>query len=78
MSAPQLTGLQKRASKYINKAISYQIRPGEVIEGYFSGFDAHSIDRAVIQMSNAADKTTLPLMTVLNYFEGVEEEEEGN
>lgn len=75
MSAPQLTGLQKRASKYLNKAISYQLRPGEVIEGYFSGFDPNSIDRAVIQMSNAADKTTLPLMTVLNYFEGVEDEE---
>lgn len=75
MSAPHLTGLQKRASKYINKPISYQMRPGEVIEGYFSGFDPNSIDRAVIQMSNAADKTTLPLMTVLNYFEGVEDEE---
>jgi hypothetical protein len=75
MSAPELTGLQKRASKYINKSISYQVRPGEVIEGYFSGFDQNSIDRAVIQMSNAADKTTLPLMTVVNYFEGVEDEE---
>lgn len=51
------------------------MRPGEIIEGYFSGFDPNSIDRAVIQMSNAADKTTLPLMTVLNYFEGVEDEE---
>lgn len=75
MSAPELTGLQKRASKYINKAISYKIRPEEVVEGYFAGFDSNSIDRAVIQMSNAADKTTLPLMTVLNYFEGVEDEE---
>ena len=75
MSTPELTGLQKRAFKYINKPISYQMRPGEVIEGYFSGFDPHSNERAVIQMSNAADKTTLPLMTVLNYFEGVEDEE---
>ncbi|WP_353720558.1 hypothetical protein [Dyadobacter sp. 676] len=75
MPETHLTGLQKRASKYINKAISYQIRPGEVIEGYFSGFDPNSIDRAVIQLSNAADKTTLPLMTVLNYFEGIEDEE---
>lgn len=74
MSAPELTGLQKRASKYVNKPISYQMRPGEVIEGYFSSFDPNSIDRAVIQMSNAADKTTLPLMTVLNYFEGIEDE----
>ncbi|SDD75228.1 hypothetical protein SAMN04487996_102111 [Dyadobacter soli] len=75
MPEPQLTGLQKRASKYINKAFSYQMRPGVVIEGYFSGFDPNSIDRAVIQLSNAADKTTLPLMTVLNYFEGDEEME---
>lgn len=74
MPETHLTGLQKRASKYINKAISYQMRPGEIIEGYFAGFDPNSIDRAVIQISNAADKTTLPLMTVLNYFEGVEDE----
>jgi hypothetical protein len=78
MAEPQLTGLQKRASKYIDKAINYQLRPGEVIEGYFVGFDNTSIDRAVIQMSNAADRTTLPLMTVVNYFEGVGEEEEEN
>lgn len=76
MSETHLTGLQKRASKYINKSISYQMRPGEIIEGYFAGFDPASIDRAIIQVSNAADKTTLPLMTVLNYFEGVEDEEE--
>ncbi|MCF2505626.1 hypothetical protein L0663_19690 [Dyadobacter sp. CY107] len=76
MSEPQLTGLQKRASKYIDKAISYQLRPGEMIEGHFIGFDKTNIDRAVIQMSNAADRTTLPLMTVVNYFEGVEDEEE--
>ena len=76
MPEPQLTGLQKRASKYIDKAISYKIRPGEVIEGYFAGFDENNIDRAVIQISNAADTTTLPLMTVVNYFEGVEDEDE--
>lgn len=75
MSDQHLTGLQKRASKYINKSISYQVRPSELIEGYFSGFDPNSIDRAVIQLSNAADKATLPLMTVVNYFEGVEDEE---
>ena len=74
MSEPQLTGLQKRASKYIDKVISYQVRPGEVIEGNFIGFDKMNIDRAVIQMSNAADRTTLPLMTVVNYFEGIDEE----
>ena len=76
MSEPQLTGLQKRASKYINKVIDYQIRPGESIKGNFIGFDKTSIDRAVIQMSNAADRTTLPLMSVVNYFEGVDDEEE--
>ncbi|MCE7064961.1 hypothetical protein [Dyadobacter sp. CY326] len=75
MSEPQLTGLQKRASKYIDKAIVYQLRPGETIEGYFVGFDDQNIDRAVIQLSNAADRTTLPLLTVVNYFEGVEDEE---
>ncbi|NIJ54195.1 hypothetical protein [Dyadobacter arcticus] len=74
MSEPQLTGLQKRASKYIDKAINYQVRPGETIEGHFIGFDKTNIDRAIIQMSNAADRTTLPVMTVLNYFEGVDEE----
>ena len=74
MSEPQLTGLQKRASKYIDKAINYQLRPDETIEGHFIGFDKENIDRAIIQMSNAADRTTLPLMTVVNYFEGVEDE----
>ncbi|WP_439558766.1 hypothetical protein [Dyadobacter sp.] len=75
MPQPELTGLQKRASKYIDKAISYKVRPGEVIEGYFSGFDDKNNERAVIQLSNAADTTTLPLMTVVNYFEGVDDEE---
>jgi hypothetical protein len=75
MSEIQLTGLQKRAAKYIDKAVSYQVRPDEKIEGTFIGFDKVNIDRAVIQMSNAADRTTLPLMTVLNYFEGVDDEE---
>lgn len=74
MDEQQLTGLQKRALKYINKAINYQVRPDDIIEGTFIGFDEHSMDRAVIQLSNAADKTSLPLMTVVNYFEGVEEE----
>ncbi|TLU98896.1 hypothetical protein [Dyadobacter luticola] len=74
MPEPQLTGLQKRASKFIDKPITYKIRPDEVIEGYFAGFDENNIDRAIIQMSNAADTTTLPLMTVVNYFEGVEDE----
>jgi hypothetical protein len=78
MSEPHLTGLQKRASKYIDKMISYQVRPDEKIEGTFIGFDKINIDRAIIQMSNAADRTTLPLMTVLNYFEGVEDEENEN
>lgn len=76
MAESQLTGLQKRASKYMDKAITYQVRPGEIIDGHFIGFDQNNIDRALIQMSNAADRTTLPLMTVVNYFEGVEDEEE--
>jgi hypothetical protein len=75
MSEPQLTGLQKRASKYINKRIVYQVRPGDTIEGNFIGFDKLNGERAVIQMSNAADRTTLPVMTVLGYFEGVEDDE---
>ena len=75
MSEIQLTGLQKRAAKYIDKNIVYQVRPDEVIDGRFIGFDDMNIDRAVIQMSNAADRTTLPLMTVVNYFEGVDDEE---
>jgi hypothetical protein len=76
MSEPQLTGLQKRASKYINKVVVYQIAPGETIRGNFIGFDKSSIDRAIIQISNAADRTTLPLMSVVNYFEGTNEEED--
>ena len=76
MAESQLTGLQKRASKYLNKAIDYRISADETISGYFIGFDKSSIDRAVIQMSNAADRTTLPLMSVVNYFEGVGEDEE--
>lgn len=74
MDDQQLTGLQKRALKYINKTITHQARPDEIIEGIFIGFDEHSMDRAVIQLSNAADKTSLPLMTVVNYFEGVDDE----
>jgi hypothetical protein len=76
MSEPQLTGLQKRASKYINKAIAFQVAPDKKIEGNFIGFDKNSTDRAVIQMSNAADRTTLPLMSVVSYFEGVNHEDE--
>ena len=75
MPETQLTGLQKRAARYIGKAIQYQVRPGEVIDGYFHGFEELNPERAVIQMSNAADRTTLPLMTVVNYFEGVEDED---
>lgn len=69
----QLTGLQKRAEKYINKVIPYQKSPGETIHGNFIGFDQDSVDRAVIQMSNAADRMTIPLMYVVNYFEEKEE-----
>lgn len=73
MSELQLTGLQKRAEKYIDRRIDFQIAPGETISGNFIGFDKISIDRAVIQLSNAADRTTLPLMSVVNYFEEIEE-----
>jgi hypothetical protein len=74
MSEQQLTGLQKRASKYIGKAIDYRLRSDEIISGTFVGFDKNNIDRAVIQISNAADKRTLPLMSVLSHFEGVDDE----
>lgn len=73
MSQAQLTGLQKRASKYIDRVIDYQIAPGEVVRGNFIGFDNTSIDRAVIQMSNAADRMTVPLMYVVTYFEDIED-----
>lgn len=43
--------------------------PGEFVRGNFIGFDKESIDRAVIQLSNAADRMTIPLMFVVNYFE---------
>ena len=75
MSELQLTGLQKRASKYINKAITYRVASDQTIRGTFIGFDKNSFDRAIIQISNAADRTTLPLMTVVSYFEGVDEDE---
>ena len=73
MAETQLTGLQKRAEKYINKMIDYQQAPGETIRGNFIGFDKSSIDRAVIQISNAADRITVPLMYVVNYFEDIDE-----
>ena len=73
MSATQLTGLQKRAEKYINRVVVYQKAPGETIRGNFIGFDKTSIDRAIIQLSNAADRMTLPLMYVVSYFEDGEE-----
>jgi hypothetical protein len=75
MSELHLTGLQKRASKYINKTIVYRLTPDETIKGTFIGFDKNVPDRAIIQISNAADRTTLPLMTVVSYFEGVDEDE---
>jgi hypothetical protein len=70
---PQLTGLQKRAEKFLNKPIVFQKMPGETVRGNFIGFDEDSVDRAVIQISNAADRTTVPLMYVVNYFEEKEE-----
>lgn len=73
MATPQLTGLQKRAEKYINRVISHQKSPGDMIRGNFIGFDKISNDRAVIQLSNAADRITLPLMYVVSYFEEIDE-----
>jgi hypothetical protein len=35
-----------------------------------------SVDRAILQLSNAADTITVPLMYVVNYFENPEEENE--
>ena len=78
MSEPQLTGLQRRAQKYINSSIDYQIAPGERVTGDFIGFDKSSPERAIIQLSNAADRIKVPLMYVVNYFEnGEEAREEG-
>jgi len=73
MAEPQLTGLQKRAAKYIDRKIDFQLAPGEVIKGNFIGFDKENIERAIIQLSNAADRTHLPLMSVVNYFEELED-----
>ena len=73
MSVTQLTGLQKRAEKFINRVVVYQKAPGETIRGHFIGFDKTSIDRAVIQLSNAADRMTIPLMYVVSFFEDGEE-----
>lgn len=44
-----------------------------MIRGNFIGFDKISNDRAVIQLSNAADRITLPLMYVVSYFEEIDE-----
>lgn len=76
MAERQLTGLQKRASKYIDKAVDYQRLPGETVTGTFIGFDKSNVDRAVLQLSNAADRITVPLMYVVNYFENREEDEQ--
>lgn len=76
MAELQLTGLQKRAAKYLDKTVVYQRLPGEEITGTFVGFDKASQDRAVLQLSNAADRMTVPLMYVVNYFENDSEEED--
>ena len=67
MSTPELTGLQKRAEKYLNRRIPFQIASGETVHGNFIGFDSASTDRAILQLSNAADRITVPLMYVVNY-----------
>ena len=73
MAEPQLTGLQKRAEKYLNRVIAFQKMPGETVHGHFTGFDENSADRAVLQLSNAADKMTVPLMYVVTYCEEIDE-----
>jgi hypothetical protein len=73
MAESQLTGLQKRAEKYLNRVIAFQKMPGETVHGHFTGFDEFSADRAVLQLSNAADKMTVPLMYVVTYCEDIDE-----
>ena len=73
MAELQLTGLQKRAAKYLNRVIVFQKMPGETIRGHFIGFDESSPDRAILQLSNAADRTTVPLMYVVTYCEETDE-----
>jgi hypothetical protein len=73
MAQESLTGLQRRAVKFIDKRITYQTASGEKITGTFIGFDKVSTDRAIIQMSNAADRMTVPLMYVVSYFENVDD-----
>lgn len=73
MAELQLTGLQKRAEKYLNRVIEFQKIPGEKIRGNFIGFDKSSADRAILQLSNAADRTTVPLMYVVTYCEEIDE-----
>jgi hypothetical protein len=73
MAQEPLTGLQRRAAKFIDKRITYQKSPGDKVTGTFIGFDKVSTDRAVIQLSNAADRMTVPLMYVVSYFENVDD-----
>lgn len=73
MAENQLTGLQKRAEKFIDRTITYTNPPAGTVTGHFIGFDDASVDRAVIQLSNAADRITVPLMYVVNFFEENEE-----
>ena len=73
MAEIQLTGLQKRAEKYLNRVIPFEKIPGETVRGHFIGFDESSADRAVLQLSNAADRITVPLMYVVTYCEEIDE-----
>ena len=73
MAEPQLTGLQRRAKKYLNRVISFQKMPGETVSGHFIGFDDSSPDKAILQLSNAADRITIPLMYLVNYCEEIDE-----
>ena len=73
MAESQLTGLQRRAKKYLNRIISFQKMPGESVSGHFIGFDESSADKAILQISNAADRITVPLMYVVTYCEEIDE-----
>ena len=73
MAELQLTGLQKRASKYLDKMVTYQRLPGEAVNGTFVGFDPNSNDKAILQLSNAADRMSVPLAYVVNFFENRED-----
>jgi len=73
MAEPQLTGLQRRAKKYLNRVIVFNKMPGETVSGHFIGFDESSPEKAILQLSNAADRIAIPLMYLVNYCEEIDD-----